>query len=226
MIYIVEDDNNIRELVVYTLEKTEFKAKGFEDGESFFKALVDNKPKLVLLDVMLPGEDGISILKKLKNDPATEEIPVIMLTAKSTEFDKVLGLDSGADDYIAKPFGMMELLSRVKAVLRRTVREEVKSLLTVGNISIDLGEHQVLVDGDQVVLTLKEFEILEILMNKPGNVIGREVLLERVWGYDFEGETRTLDVHIRTLRQKLGKAGENIITIRGVGYKLGVTNEK
>ncbi len=226
MIYIVEDDTNIRELVVYTLEKTNFEAMGFENGESFFKALVNNKPELILLDVMLPGEDGISILKKLKKDSITEQIPVIMLTAKSTEFDKVLGLDSGADDYIAKPFGMMELLSRIKAVLRRTVKEETKELISVGRITIDLGEHLVSVDGNQVVLTLKEFEILELLMRKPGNVIGREVLLEKVWGYDFEGETRTLDVHIRTLRQKLGKAGENIITIRGVGYKLGVPNEK
>ncbi len=226
MIYVVEDDGNIRELVVYTLEKTGFEAVGFEDGEKFYKALAEKKPELVLLDVMLPKEDGISILKRLKENKNTEEIPVIMVTAKGAEFDKVTGLDLGADDYVTKPFGMMELISRIKAVQRRTSHTEKRKTISYKNIKLDIEEHLVLVDEKEIILTLKEFEILELLMKKPGNVILRETFLSKVWGYDYEGETRTLDVHIRTLRQKLGDAGNGIITIRGVGYKLGDKNEK
>ena len=220
MIFCVEDDRNIRELVVYTLSSTGMEAEGFEDGEVFFKALAERLPELILLDIMLPGEDGIAILKKLKNNKKTKDIPVIMVTAKGTEYDKVSGLDAGADDYVTKPFGMMELVSRIKAVLRRTKKKEEIEVLKAGPIVLNEKKHEVLVDGAHVSLTLKEYEMLKRLMHNKGIVLTRDRLLEEIWGYDFDGETRTVDVHIRTLRQKLGKAGEEIETVRGVGYRI------
>lgn len=224
MIYCVEDDSNIRDLVVYTLHSTGMEAKGFEDGRKFMEALSVELPELVLLDIMLPGEDGMSILKRLKSNAKTREIPVIMLTAKSSEYDKVFGLDGGADDYVTKPFGMMELVSRIKAVLRRTTIMK-KEQYIYGNLTLDLKKHEVTVDGNPVILTLKEFELLRRLVQNPNMVLTRDCLLEEIWGYDFEVETRTVDVHVRTLRQKLGRAGEMIQTVRGVGYRLGETNE-
>lgn len=220
MIFCVEDDRNIRELVVYTLSSTGMEAEGFEDGEVFFKALAERLPELILLDIMLPGEDGMAILKKLKNNKRTKDIPVIMVTAKGTEYDKVSGLDAGADDYVTKPFGMMELVSRIKAVLRRTKKKEEIEVLKAGPIVLNEKKHEVLVDGAHVSLTLKEYEMLKRLMHNKGIVLTRDRLLEEIWGYDFDGETRTVDVHIRTLRQKLGKAGEEIETVRGVGYRI------
>lgn len=223
MIYCVEDDKVIRELIVYSLENTGFPAEGFENGKGFFESLdIDNLPELVLLDIMLPGEDGVSILKKLRNNPKTKKLPVILLTAKDTEFDKVLGLDSGADDYITKPFGIMELISRIKAVLRRTKNDDESNsgeIYSIGNVVLDTKKHTVLVDGIEVLLTLKEFEVLHLLMKNKGSVITRDILLERIWGYDFDGETRTIDVHIRTLRQKLKSGGAIVKTVRGVGYR-------
>lgn len=226
MIYCVEDDGNIRELVVYTLNTTGMKAQGFEDGKAFFKALASETPELVLLDIMLPGEDGLSILKKLKNSSKTKNIPVIMVTAKGAEYDKVIGLDEGADDYVTKPFGMMELVSRIKAVLRRTKREESIDEIVIENLKMDLKRHEVTVDGQVVILTLKEFELLRKLMRNKDIVLTRDQLLGEIWGYDFDGETRTVDVHIRTLRQKLGNAGELVETVRGVGYRMGGTHEE
>jgi len=220
MIYCVEDERNIRELIVYTLESTGFEAKGFEDGIELFRELDKKIPSLILLDVMLPGEDGIQILKKLKASLTTKNIPVIMVTAKGAEYDKVIGLDEGADDYITKPFGMMEFVSRVKAVLRRTGTEEPKHELSVGDVSINIEKHNVYVRNEHVMLTLKEFELLKFLFENVGIVLTRDRLLEHIWGYDFDGETRTVDVHIRTLRQKLGEAGNIIETVRGVGYKI------
>lgn len=226
MIYCVEDDSNIRDLVVYTLESTGMKACGFEDGKAFIEALAFETPELVLLDIMLPGEDGLTILKKLKSAAKTKDIPVIMLTAKGSEYDKVIGLDSGADDYIAKPFGMMELVSRIKAVLRRTQKNTKDMLYRIENLELDIEKHKVRVDGQDVTLTLKEFEMLEKLVKNQHIVLTRDKLLEEIWGYDFDGETRTVDVHVRTLRQKLGSAGELIETVRGVGYRMGGNNEK
>lgn len=221
MIFCVEDDDNIRELVIYTLETTGLEARGFADGTAFMEALAFDMPELVLLDIMLPGEDGLEILKKLKNSSKTKDIPVIMVTAKGSEYDKVVGLDSGADDYVTKPFGMMELISRIKAVLRRSGKQQDKTKLSVGGISLDTKKHEVKVDGEQVVLTLKEFELLEKLMRNQGIVLTRDQLLTEIWGYDFDGETRTVDVHIRTLRQKLGEQGSLVKTVRGVGYRIG-----
>lgn len=220
MIYCVEDERNIRELIVYTLESTGFEAKGFEDGVELFRELDKKVPSLILLDVMLPGEDGIQILKKLKMSLATRSIPVIMVTAKGAEYDKVIGLDEGADDYITKPFGMMEFVSRVKAVLRRVSTEEPKKELSVGDVTISIEKHNVYVKNEYVMLTLKEFELLKFLFENVGIVLTRDRLLEHIWGYDFDGETRTVDVHIRTLRQKLGEAGNIIETVRGVGYRI------
>lgn len=220
MIYCVEDDGNIRELVVYTLQSTGFEAAGFADGASFFEAVERELPSLVILDIMLPGEDGLAILKRLRAGTKTESIPVIMATAKSSEYDKVTGLDSGADDYITKPFGMMELVSRVKAVLRRTASKEPK-LLSIGGIQLDVSRHSVTANGAPVVLTLKEFELLRCMMEHRGFVFTRDRLLGDIWGYDFDGETRTVDVHVRTLRQKLGECGDLIETVRGVGYRIG-----
>ena len=220
MIFLVEDDNSIRELVIYTLQSTGIPATGFACAKDFWDVMTSSTPSLVLLDIMLPDEDGLTILKKLRTSSVTEKIPVIMLTAKGTEYDKVIGLDSGADDYIPKPFGMMELVSRVKAVLRRTEPEQKASLYQVGPIRVDVGKHAVTVDGNPVVLTFKEFELLCYLMENEGIVLTRDQLLSKIWGYDFDGETRTVDVHIRTLRQKLGLGGNYIETIRGVGYKM------
>ncbi len=225
MIFCVEDDSNIRELVVYTLETTGFQAQGFEDGASFMKALAFETPELILLDIMLPGEDGLALLKKLKTSSKTKGIPVIMVTAKGSEYDKVVGLDSGADDYVAKPFGMMELIARIKAVLRRSGDGQKPGILSHGPIVLDLEKHIVTVNGKNVTLTLKEFELLERLAKKPGIVVTRDTLLSEIWGYDFDGETRTIDVHVRSLRQKLGDVGEMIETVRGIGYKLGGTHE-
>ena len=220
MIFCVEADRNIRELVVYTLSSTGMEAEGFEDGEVFFKALAERLPELILLDIMLPGEDGLTILKKLKGNKKTKDIPVIMVTAKGTEYDKVSGLDAGADDYVTKPFGMMELVSRIKAVLRRTKKKEEAEVLKAGPITLNEKKHEVLVDGEHINLTLKEYEMLKRLIHNKGSVLTRDRLLEEIWGYDFDGETRTVDVHIRTLRQKLGSAGEVIETVRGVGYRI------
>jgi len=222
MIYCVEDDRSIRELIIYALRSNGFEADGFSDGKAFFEALSSHGlPSLVLLDIMLPGEDGIEVLKRLKASAKTRHIPVIMLTAKGSEYDKVLGLDSGADDYVTKPFGVMELLSRIKAVLRRSGTPEKPSELSAGRISLNTERHAVYVDGEEVNLTLKEFDLLKYLLENIGIVLTRDKLLERVWGYDYKGETRTVDVHIRTLRQKLGNAGSMIETVRGVGYRIG-----
>lgn len=226
MIFCVEDDGNIRELVVYTLNTTGMEARGFENGSELMKALASEMPELVLLDIMLPGEDGLSILKKLKSSSQTKQIPVIMVTAKGAEYDVVKGLDAGADDYVTKPFGMMELVSRIKAVLRRTKTEQSLDVYEVENLKMDLKKHKVKVDGETVVLTLKEFELLKRLMMHQNMVLTRDRLLEEVWGYEFAGETRTLDVHIRSLRQKLGAAGELIQTVRGVGYQIGGLHEE
>lgn len=222
MIFCVEDDSNIRELVVYTLESTGLKARGFEDGSSFLEALALETPELVLLDIMLPGEDGMELLKKLKASPKTIDIPVIMVTAKGAEYDKVKGLDSGADDYVTKPFGMMELVSRIKAVLRRSSKTNARNedTIALGEIEINTRKHEVTASGEVVNLTLKEYELLKRLMKNSNIVLTRDQLLEDIWGYDFDGETRTVDVHVRTLRQKLGKAGERIETVRGVGYRM------
>ena len=202
MIYCVEDDDNIRELVIYTLETTGLKAKGFAEGTAFMEALAFDTPELILLDIMLPGEDGLELLKKLKNSAKTKDIPVIMVTAKGAEYDKVIGLDSGADDYVTKPFGMMELVSRIKAVLRRSGRVQEQDMLSVNGVSVDVKKHEVKVAGEIVTLTLKEFELLERLMRNQNIVLTRDQLLEDIWGYDFDGETRTVDVHVRTLRKR------------------------
>ena len=222
MIYCVEDDSSIRELVVYTLESTGFHARGIEDGKLFEEALAQEVPELVLLDIMLPGEDGMQILKKLKDSSRTKDIPVIMVTAKGAEYDKVMGLDAGADDYVTKPFGMMELVSRIKAVLRRSQKKENQEehLLSYGEIQMNTGKHEVTAGGEVVQLTLKEYELLKRLIKNPNMVLTRDQLLEDIWGYDFDGETRTVDVHVRTLRQKLGNYGECIETVRGVGYRM------
>jgi len=221
MIYCVEDDRSIRELIIYALKSNGYEAIGFSEGRPFFIALESGLPVLILLDIMLPGEDGIEILKKLKASSKTRHIPVIMLTAKSAEYDKVLGLDSGADDYITKPFGIMELLSRVRAVLRRSSHVRNSSELSAGRLTMYIDRHVVLADGKEVALTFKEFELLKYLMENDGIVLTRDKLLKEVWGYEYEGETRTVDVHIRTLRQKLGEAGTVIETVRGVGYRIG-----
>lgn len=225
MIYCVEDDDNIRELVIYTLETTGLKACGFAEGSSFMEALAFDTPELILLDIMLPGEDGLEILRKLKNSSKTKDIPVIMVTAKGAEYDKVIGLDSGADDYVTKPFGMMELVSRIKAVLRRSGKKIEKTDMEIAGVNLDIRKHEVTVDGKIVTLTLKEFELLERLMRNQNIVLTRDQLLEDIWGYDFDGETRTVDVHVRTLRQKLGEKGNIIETVRGVGYRVGGGNE-
>lgn len=225
MIYCVEDDDNIRELVIYTLETTGLKAKGFAEGAEFMEALAFDTPELILLDIMLPGEDGLAILRKLKSSSKTKDIPVIMVTAKGTEYDKVIGLDSGADDYVTKPFGMMELVSRIKAVLRRSGQTADKADLEIDGVKMNVKKHEVTVDGQAVTLTLKEYELLERLMRNRNIVLTRDQLLEDIWGYDFDGETRTVDVHVRTLRHKLGEKGAIIETVRGVGYRIGEAYE-
>ena len=225
MIYCVEDDSAIRDLMVYTLRASGFEALGFENDTGFWAAMKEQRPEMVLLDVMLPGEDGLMILRKLRSSPVTSDIPVIMATAKDSEYDKVTGLDSGADDYLAKPFGMMEMVSRIKAVLRRAGNHQ-DLVLSCGMISMDKNKHTVTVDGNPVVLTLKEYELLKLFMESPGRVFTRDNILQSVWGIDFSGETRTVDVHIGTLRTKLEKAGDYIQTIRGVGYKMKAENEQ
>mgnify|MGYP000086030706 FL=1 len=219
MIYCVEDDNGIRDLMTYTLAVSGYEAKGFPDSTGLWEALHTVRPELIMLDIMLPGEDGITILKKLRENSATADIPVIMATAKGTEYDKVIGLDLGADDYLAKPFGMMEMVSRVRAVLRRSAPHS-SGVLTVGPIALDVVRHRVTVGGNEVTLTLKEFELLRLFAENKGVVFTRDQLLAHIWGVDYIGETRTVDVHIGTLRTKLGDAGELIETVRGVGYKM------
>ncbi len=223
LIYLVEDDDSIRELVAYTLHSAGFEAEGFERPSAFWRACETRLPDLVLLDLMLPEEDGISILRKLRKAPETAKLPILLLTAKSSEYDKVLGLDSGADDYVAKPFGMMELLARVKALLRRTDKRETEVVYQMGALSLNQTRHEVRVAEKEVTLTLKEFDLLCLLLENKGRVLTRDRLLNTVWGYGFDGESRTVDVHIRTLRQKLGECGEYIETVRGVGYKVGGT---
>ena len=217
MIYIVEDDRNIQEIELFALKNSGYQAVGFETAKDFYKALSVKLPELILLDIMLPDEDGLSILKSLRTRADTQKIPVILVTAKSTEIDKVKGLDGGADDYIAKPFGVMEMIARVKALLRRSGGAE-ESLMTCGNVTLDSEKRMVYVDGKPVELTYKEFELLKLLMKNHGIVISRDVIMERVWDSSFEGESRTIDVHVRTLRQKLGDGGALIKTIRNVGY--------
>ncbi len=220
LVYIVEDDASIRELEIYALKNSEFEVKGFEDGKSFMQALEVRKPDIVLLDIMLPQEDGLAILTNLRHIGAYINLPVIMVTAKTSEIDAVKGLDMGADDYITKPFGVMELVSRVKAVLRRS-GANIKTILCYKNIEIDENKHTVLADGVEVELTYKEYEILKYLIRNKGIVLTRDRIMEMVWGYDFEQGNRTVDVHIQALRKKLGPAGEHIRTIRNVGYKVG-----
>lgn len=223
MIYCVEDEQNICELEVYTLQSVGLDAKGCSTGKELFEELENKLPQLILLDIMLPDEDGLNILRRLRSDERYAHIPVIMATAKGTEFDKVKGLDCGADDYIAKPFGMLEMVARIKAVLRRCegrgVQQAVQTIKR-DNLEVNLEEHKVIVDGEEVVLTLKEFELLKKFLLHPGIVFSRDKLLNDIWGYEFTGETRTVDVHIRTLRQKLGSAGDLVETIRGVGYRM------
>lgn len=223
MIFCVEDDDGIRNLMIYALHTAGFETKGFSEGAGLFQALKNERPELILLDIMLPGDDGLTILKKLRIHPETEAIPVIMATAKGTEYDKVSGLDLGADDYLAKPFGMMEMLSRVKAVLRRTARQErgqAPKSLRVGEIEMNTAEHTVFVSGSRIELTLKEYELLYLFLSNLGKVFTRDQLLERIWDSAYTGETRTVDVHIGTLRTKLGASGDFIQTVRGVGYRM------
>ena len=220
MIFCVEDDQDIRDLMIYALNAAGFEAKGFTDGTEFFCALQTEKPELVMLDIMLPGDDGITILKKLRSNTATADILIVWATAKGTEYDKVIGLDTGADDYLAKPFGMMEMVSRVKAVLRRVTPQNTPKSLRVGNLEINESEHTVYVCKERVTLTLKEYDLLHLFMDNLGKVFTRDRLLQLIWGCDYMGETRTVDVHIGTLRTKLGECGEYIETVRGVGYRM------
>ena len=223
MIWCVEDDASIREIELYALTSTGFEARGFEDGSAFWAALQTEKPELVLLDVMLPGEDGVSLLKRMKTVPALRDIPVIMATAKGAEYDKIRGLDLGADYFLVKPFGVMELVSCVKAVLRRCQPEKAAHQLRSGGLVVDLDAHTVTVDGARVALTYKEFELLRLFLSHPGMAFTRDQLFQEVWGMDFCGETRTVDMHIRTLRQKLGPYGRRIETVRNVGYRMEAT---
>ena len=224
MIYLVEDDASIRELVLYALHSAGYRAEGFGLPSAFWKAVESETPEMVLLDIMLPEEDGLSILKKLRDAPKTASLPILMLTAKGTEYDKVVGLELGADDYLPKPFGMMELLARVKALSRRARQIPVHEEYRVGDLWVSPEKHAVQAAGQEISLTLKEFQLLCTLLRGRGSVLTRDVLLEQVWGYAFDGESRTVDVHIRTLRQKLGEAGACIETVRGVGYRIGGTD--
>ena len=221
LVYIVEDDNNISEIESFALKNSGYITEVFETGKIFFKHLQNKKPDIVLLDIMLPDMDGLEILKKMKNTPDYKKIPLIMVTAKTTEIDKVKGLDLGADDYISKPFGIMELISRVKALLRRTLNLEEEKVLSYESVVMDVEKRAVYVNNDAVELTYKEFELLKLLLQNSGIVLRREVIMDRVWGTEFEGESRTLDMHIKTLRQKLGEGGAIIKTIRNVGYEIG-----
>ncbi len=218
MVYMLEDDANIRNFVLYALNNSGLEAKGFERPSEFWEALKEEEPSVLLLDIMLPDEDGLSVLAKLRANPEHASLPVIMLTAKGTEYDKVIGLDSGADDYVAKPFGTMELISRIKALLRRTASNSTVEY-SVGGLYVNSTKHIVKVNGEEVQLTYKEFELLCLLLENMGTVLSREKIISKVWGYDFDGESRTVDVHIRTLRLKLGECGGMIETVRGIGYK-------
>lgn len=220
MIYLLEDDNSIRELVTYSLNNSGLETRGFEKPSDFWRGMEQEQPDLVLLDIMLPEEDGLSILKKLRNNPPTRKLPILMLTAKGSEYDKVIGLDCGADDYVPKPFGMMELIARVKALLRRTERKDPQPEHTIRGLYVCPAKHIVTVDGEPVSLTLKEFEMLCVFLENRNVVLTRDQLLNKVWGYAFDGESRTVDVHIRSLRQKLGEYADVIETVRGIGYKL------
>lgn len=228
MIYLLEDDTSIQNFALYTLKNTGFEAEGFERPSDFWKQMEKGLPDLLLLDIMLPEEDGIEVLKKLRSNIRTKKLPIIMLTAKGTEYDKVLGLDSGADDYVAKPFSMMELMSRIKALLRRSeVEAEKADTYQVGSLYVNSSKHVIKVNDKEVTnLTYKEFELLSLLLKNQGTVFSRDRILQSVWGYDFDGESRTVDVHVRTLRQKLKEAGGLIETVRGFGYKLGKPEEK
>lgn len=226
MIWCVEDDASIRDIEVYALTSTGFDAKGFEDGDSFWNALQTEQPRLVVLDVMLPGIDGVELLKRMKASEEFRDIPVIMATAKGMEYDKIQSLDLGADDYLVKPFGIMEMVSRVKAVLRRCKRTQSGNLLSVDGLVLNLGEHTVSVDGERVTLTYKEYELLHLFLSQPGIAFTREQLLSSVWNSEYFGETRTVDMHIRTLRQKLGPYGHLIETVRNVGYRLEAKHDK
>lgn len=221
-IFIVEDDENIRELVIYALKNNGFNAEGFENADELYKTIQETLPSLLILDIMLPGDDGYKVLHNIRNNSKTKGVPVIILTAKSSEYDKIKGLDMGADDYISKPFGVMELISRVNAVLRRTINIDGYNLLCLEEISLDKAKRTVLVGEKELALTFKEFELLHYLMNNQDIVLTRDKLMNEIWGFDFEGESRTVDVHIRTLRQKLGASGKLIQTVRNVGYKIGV----
>ena len=227
MIYLLEDDASIQNFVLYTLKNTGFEAEGFERPSDFWKRMEEEIPDLLLLDIMLPEEDGMEILKKLRDNRKTKNLPIIMLTAKGTEYDKVLGLDSGADDYVAKPFSMMELMSRIKALLRRSeIKEEKKDTYQVEPLYVNISKHIVKVNDEEVnSLTYKEFELLSMLLQHQETVLSRDQILQSIWGYDFDGESRTVDVHVRTLRQKLGDAGKLIETVRGFGYKIGKAEE-
>ena len=221
MIYLLEDDTNIRNFVVYALNNSGLEAEGFELPSRFWAAVEKKKPSMAILDIMLPEEDGLSVLRKLRGNSETKDLPIIMLTAKSTEYDKVIGLDGGADDYVTKPFGTMELVARVKALLRRAEPVSDGKEYSIGPLLLNPDKHIIKVDGQDVALTLKEFQLLCYLIRNKGNVMTRDQILQEIWGYEFDGENRTVDVHIRTLRSKLGKAGDLIETVRGIGYRIG-----
>ena len=221
MIYLLEDDTNIRNFVVYALNNSGLEAEGFELPSRFWAAVEKKKPSMAILDIMLPEEDGLSVLRKLRESSETKDLPIIMLTAKSTEYDKVIGLDGGADDYVTKPFGTMELMARVKALLRRAEPVSDGKEYSIGPLLLNHDKHIIRVDGQDVALTLKEFQLLCYLIRNKGNVMTRDRILQEIWGYEFDGENRTVDVHIRTLRSKLGKAGDLIETVRGIGYRIG-----
>ncbi len=222
MVWCVEDDTRVREMELYTLQMADFETRGFVDGEAFFEALKTERPELILLDIMLPGMDGVEILQRLRSEADTRRIPVIMTTAKSLEYDKVQSLDMGADDYLVKPFGMMEMVSHIKAVLRRCQPEQIRHVMKAGGLVMNLDEHIVAVDGVRAQLTYKEFELLRIFLKNPGMAFTRSQLFAEVWGDEYIGESRTVDMHIRTLRQKLGRYGNMIETIRNVGYRMEV----
>lgn len=219
-IYIVEDDKNIREIEAFSLKNSGYEVEEFPNAAEFYKRLEEVKPQLIVLDVMLPDDDGLNIVKRLRNSSTWKKIPIILVTAKTTEMDKVKGFDSGADDYLTKPFGVMELISRVKALLRRTMELEDEKILTFSNIVLDTEKHLVKVDGEQIELTYKEFQLLKLFLRNIGIVMNRETIMDKIWGTDYEGESRTLDMHIKTLRQKMGTSGNRIKTIRNVGYVL------
>ena len=221
MIYLLEDDTNIRNFVVYALNNSGLEAEGFELPSRFWAAVEKKKPSMAILDIMLPEEDGLSVLRKLRESSETKDLPIIMLTAKSTEYDKVVGLDGGADDYVTKPFGTMELVARVKALLRRAEPMSDGKEYSIGPLLLNPDKHIIKVDGQDVALTLKEFQLLCYLIRNKGNVMTRDQILQEIWGYEFDGENRTVDVHIRTLRTKLDKAGDLIETVRGIGYRIG-----